>query len=120
MLWIYSYLIAWVLGGVLLTASLLLGQKAAPAPGPREPLPGADANPPGAVAAGADSSLELASDAAPSPALARVWLACLGFGGAGLSLEALGRLSGSLRPAAAAAAALGLLVLGSLLARRRA
>lgn len=122
MLWIYSYLIAWVVGGVLLTVSLLLGQKSAmPRGTPREPpLLGVDANPPGAVAADAEADLALASAAAPSPALARVWLACLGFGGTGLSLEALGRVSGSLRPVAAAAGAVALLVLGSLLGRRRA
>ncbi len=89
--WIYGYLIAWVAGGVLLTTWLLLAQTTASSP-----------------------------ISSRQRALSWACLACLGFGGGGLALEALGHLNGALRPFGAAAGALLLLALGAALRRRRA
>jgi len=96
MFWIYSYLITWVVGGVLLATSLLLGTPAA-----------------GTAPVGAPGQAEVPRSAG----LAWLWPACLGFGGVGLASEATGVLDSAQGQLAAAGGAALLVLVGGLLRR---
>jgi len=98
---VFSYLLSWIGGGVLLAGDLLLAQSTS----------------------SSDSSGE-GTVPAPTVRPKRAWhvlaaMAAVGFGGAGLALEAVGSLAAAQRPAVAACAGLTLLVVAAWLARPR-
>lgn len=117
---VYSYLIAWVAGGVLLAAGLLLGRatseptKAATALEPAVPVP--SPSEPG-VASG-EPLPALPPLPARRPRFSLLAMGLVAYGGVGLVAEALGMPDAALRPLSAAAAGLGIIAVSLVLLRR--
>ncbi len=107
---IYSYLIAWIAGGVLLASGLLL-ERAAKL---REP-----ASSPEAAVSAADPAVEAAARAPlQRPWFSLLWMGLLAYGGVGVALEAFATLEAPLRPLCAGGGGLTVFALGWLLLLR--